>query len=482
MQRRRIGSLAYASGALAAAVMGALVALAGVRRWRLRRKRHVSETPGQYEHARHRILILGAGFGGLAVARELDKRLNGMNVSILVVDRDNSLLFSPLLWTVADGRSGVNDIVVPIRALQRRQGFHVLQAAVLGIDLEGREVMTTAGIRPYDTLIVALGSITAIPDLPGLREHARVFHAPVDAIELRNRLIDAIEAAHNAQDPEERREWLTFVVSGAGDTGIELAAVIHDYLVSGLFKQYPWLADERPRIVLVGHAPRVVPMDAPETSASVQRVLEDEGIEVRTGVTVEAATERRVHTSAGEIAARTIFWAAGITAPDIVRQLPVQHAHNGAVIVDGDLRLPDHPEVYAVGDCAWAFDGVTHAPIPPTAQAAQHMGIYVGRAVAARLGPKQPPPFRFRPLGHLALLGTRTGVARIGPLILTGLPAWLLWHSYYLWRIPGMRNRIQLLLDWLISGLFGRETSELRLDKHGVRAARDLQSHPAGAT
>jgi NADH:ubiquinone reductase (H+-translocating) len=429
---------------------------------------HVSQLVTDYLQARTRILILGSGFGGLAAARELDMRLRDAEdkeqVSVLVIDRDNSLLFTPLLWTVADGRSDPNDVVVPIRMFQRGRGFHVLQAQIQHIDLARRVVETSAGQRPYDFLVLALGSVTAVPDLPGLREHALVFHTPADAMQLRNRLIDAIEAAHNAQDSTERREWLTFVVSGGGDTGVELAAVICDYLHNGLLAAYPWLADAPIRIVLVGRAPRLVPMSDARTSAAVQRVLEAQGVEVLTHVSVEGVSARGVKTSAGEIPARTVFWAAGVAAPPVVRELPVDHAPNGAVVTDERLRVPGHPEVFVVGDSAWAFDGVTHAPIPPTAQAALHMGRYVGRALSAQVHGQAAGPFQFRPLGHLALLGSRTGVARVGPAVFTGIPAWLLWHGYYLFRMPSGRNRIRLITDWLLSGIAGRETSELRLD------------------
>lgn len=439
------------------------------------RRAHVSETAADYERAPHRVLVLGAGFGGLTTARALAERLpSGSGASVLVVDRDNSLLFTPLLWTVADGRTAPTDVVVPIRPFQRGRPFHALQAKVKRIDLQRRVVLTAAGERPYDMLVLALGSVTSVPDLPGLREHARVFHTPADAVELRNRLIDAVEAAHNALDPQERREWLTFVVSGGGDTGIELAAVISNYLRGGLFKEYPWLAHEDVRIVVVGRAERLVPMSEPSTSEAVRRVLEGEGVEVRTGVSVDGVTTRAVQTSDGEIPARTVFWAAGISAPPVIRELPVGHAPNGALVVDDHLRLPEYPEVYVVGDSGWAFDGVTHAPVPPTAQAAEHMGAYVARSIADSLAGRLTPPFRFAPRGHLALLGRRTGVGRVGPLTLVGIPAWLLWHSYYLSHIPSWRNRVRILLDWLLSAIAGRETGELRLgaDGEGPAAGR----------
>ncbi|MBW3633277.1 MAG: FAD-dependent oxidoreductase [Chloroflexi bacterium] len=428
------------------------------------RTRHRSETLFAYHAARHKILILGAGFGGMAAALRLDEQLgNRGDTSVLVVDRDSALLFTPLLWTVADGRADPNDVVVPIRAFQRGRSFHLLHANVEGIDLDRREVRTSAGIRAYDYLVVALGSVTAVPSLPGLRERALRFHTPADAIELRNHLIDALENAHHTVDARERREWLTFVVGGGGDTGVELAATIRDYLQVGLLAEYPWLVDERPRVVVVGRAQRLVPMSSPTTSSAVERILRDEGVEVWTDVAIEGVTERAIQTSRGTIPARTLFWAAGITAPPVVRDLPVEHARNGAVLVDETLRVPERPEVFVVGDSAWAFDGVSGEPAPPTAQAAGHMGEYVAEAIAGLIAGQQPTPFRFVTRGRLALLGHRTGVAEVFGHAFQGLPAWLLWHGYYLSAIPAWRNRIRLLTSWLLAGLTGRVTAQLRL-------------------
>lgn len=313
--------------------------------------------------------------------------------------------------------------------------------------------------------MIALGSVTAIPDLPGLGAHARIFRTPADAVELRNHLITALEAAHQTNDADERRAWLTFVVGGGGDTGIELAATIHDYLYAGLLAEYPWLEHEAIRITVVGRADRLVPMSDTGTSAAVRRALEASGIEVMTGVSIESVTDRSVQTSNGEIPARTIFWAAGISPPKIVRDLPVEHAKNGAIVVDDRLRIPEHTEVFVVGDSAWAFDAETGQPIPPTAQAAQHEGRYVADVIARSLAGEAVPPFRFSPRGHLALLGNGSGVARVGGLTITGIPAWLLWHVYYLYRIPAWGNRLHLVVDWLLAGLTGRQTAQLRLGR-----------------
>ncbi len=452
--------------AVAATVAGAV--FAGGRwlraREQERRVQHTSESGQAYQQAKMRILILGAGFGGLATALKLDEQLKDADdVSILVVDRNNDLLFTPLLWTVANGRANVDDVVVPIRAFQRGRRFHVLHAEVERIDLERREVQTSAGPRPYDILVIALGSHTAVADLPGLREHAFPFHTPADALQLRNHLIDAIESAHQAETEQERQEWLTFVVGGAGDTGIELAAIINDYIKTGLFAEYPWLADAHTRVIIVGRGERVLPMSDPRTSSLVRRALEREGITVLTGTAIKAVTASTVETTDGPVAARTLFWAAGITAPDVVAQLPVEHARNGAITVDTFLRIPGYPDVYVIGDVAWAFDAVTHAPVPATAQAARDEGYYVGRTIAAQYLGRPVKAYRYRPLGHLALLGRFTGVAEIGPMAFGGFIAWLLWHLAYLQRIPSWPKRVELVTGWLLSAIFGPETGQLRL-------------------
>jgi NADH dehydrogenase FAD-containing subunit len=434
---------------------------------------HASESVEHYEHAHTRILILGGGFGGLMTALQLDRLLGARSdVSILLVDRGSTQLFYPLLWTVADGRASPNDAMVPLRALQRGRSFHLLHAEIEGIDLDQRTVQTSAGTRPYDILVLALGSVTSVPDVPGLRDHSLQFHSATDALQLRNHVINALEMAHQCEDAEERQAWLTFVVGGGGDTGCELTAIINDYVTGGLRKEYPWLVTTSPRVVVVEQESRLLPLSKEEVSAEVQRLLIAQGVDVRTDAKVEKVTDREVHTTRGAIPSHTLFWAAGISAPDVVRSLPVGHERNGALTVDGNLRLPGREEVYVVGDAAWICDAASGAAVPPTAQAAEQEGRYVAGAVAAQVaGQLLPPPFHYSSRGHFTLLGGHTAVDEVGPTVLTGLPAWLLWHGYYLAHIPTWHNRLHLAADWALAALVGRETGQLRLESGAPTSA-----------
>jgi len=197
------------------------------------------------------------------------------------------------------------------------------------------------------------------------------------------------------------------------------------------------------------------------------------------GRSVIGVTETAVETSSEVIPARTLFWAAGTTAPDVVRRLPVLHARNDAVIVDDHLRIPSYPDVYVIGDSAWAYDSITRAPVPPTAQAARQQGYYVGKAIAMEYAGRPAPPYRYTTLGHLALLGHHTGVAEVGPIAFTGLPAWISWHLAYLQRNPSWDKRVRLVVDWLLSAILGRETGQLRLGTGLTQRKHTIAAHSA---
>ena len=449
---------------VSAAIAGVALTLAARRAAGARR--HTSQAEETWERSRCKILILGGGFGGVATALELDRALrDDTEASVLLVDRGNAQLFVPLLWTVADGRSNPASVMVPIRSYQRGRAFHVLHADVEHIDLERRVVTTSAGERAYDRLVIALGSVTTVPEkVPGATDHAHVFRSPADAMQLRNRIIDAIEGAHQTTDPAARSAWLTFVVIGGGDTGTELAATIHDFIRQAIQKEYPWLVDEAVRVTVIEALDRLVPLSSEAISQRVRASLERRGIVVHTGAGVERIDDGAVYAGAMTIPAHTVFWTAGIAPPQLVRDLTAEHAKNGALLVDERLRVRGHSEVYAIGDNAWAVDTESGRPVPALAQAAEHEAHYVARAIVADLRGRAPKPFHFKKLGQMTLLGNYDAVAEIGPVTLTGPIAWLAWHAYYAIHLGSWRSRILLVTGWLLAGLLGRETSEIPLD------------------
>jgi NADH dehydrogenase len=238
------------------------------------------------------------------------------------------------------------------------------------IDLERGVVTTSAAERSYDQLVIALGSVTTVPEkIPGAREHALVFRSPADAMQLRNRIIDALEGAHQATDEAARRAWLTFVVIGGGDTGTELAATIYDFAQHAVEKEYPWLVDEAIRVVVIESADRLVPLSSKAASERVRASLERRGITVHTGVGVDRIDEQAVYAGDLSVPTGTAYWAAGVAPPELVREIDADHAKNGALLVDEHLRVRGRSNVYAIGDNAWAVDYVDGQAVPALAQA-----------------------------------------------------------------------------------------------------------------
>jgi NADH:ubiquinone reductase (H+-translocating) len=307
--------------------------------------------------------------------------------------------------------------------------------------------------------------VTTVPEsIPGAREHALVFRSPADAMQLRNRIIDALEGAHQATNAAERRAWLTFVVIGGGETGTELAPTIYDFAQRTLEKQYPWLVDEPIRVVVLESAERLVPLSSESVSRRVRDSLERRGVTVHTSAGVDRIDDEAVYARPLRVPARTVYWAAGVAPPQLVREINADHAKNGALLVDEHLRVRGHANVYAIGDNAWAVDSQSGQAVPALAQAAEREADYVAGAIVAGLRGTPLEPFHFKKLGQMTLLGNYDAVAEIGPLTFTGPPAWLMWHAYYASRIGSWRTRIYLVTGWVMAALFGRETSEIPLD------------------
>ena len=399
---------------------------------------------------RPRVVIVGAGFGGLAAATAL----KGAPVEVTVIDRHNYHLFQPLLYQVATAALSPADIAQPIRAiLSRQRNAEVLLGRVTGIDPQAREVVLGARRIPYDQLVIATGARHAYfghdewePFAPGLKKIE-------DATEIRRRILLAFEEAEAESDPERRARLLTFVVVGGGPTGVELAGAIAELARQTIAADFRHIDPRQARVLLVEAGPRLLPALPERLSGFAKRALERLGVEVRLETMVTGVDADGVTMGAERLPAETVLWAAGVAASPAARWLGVAHDRAGRVRVEPDLTLPGHPEIFVIGDTALATD--THGePLPGIAPAAKQAGAYVGKVIRARArGRKAPKPFHYRHLGNLATIGRKAAVADFGRFRLKGRLAWWLWGLAHIFFLIGFRNRLAVALDWFWSYL-----------------------------
>lgn len=413
---------------------------------------------GPASTARHRVTIVGGGFGGLYAARKLGK---DARVDLTVVDRRNHHLFQPLLYQVATGALAPGEIAQPLRSILRRsQNTTVLLGEAVGLDVERREVqMSDGGPIPYDSLVVATGARHSYFGNDDWAKFAPGLKSIDDATEIRRRILIAFEAAEREHDAARRNEWMTFVVVGGGPTGVELAGALGEIARDTLRRDFRSIDSRDARIILVEAMDRVLPVYPGGRSASAARQLHRLGVDVRTGTRVTGIAEREVtvETKAGPgvIPARTVLWGAGVQASSFVRRVAAATGAEtdkaGRIKVGPDLTIPGHPEIYVIGDAAiqpWKPD----RPVPGVAQGAIQPGRYVAGAIRARLDGETPRPFRYRDLGDVAVIGRLSGVSNVGwlgPFGQTGgFIAWLLWLGIHIVYLIGFANRIVVLTRW----------------------------------
>ena len=393
-----------------------------------------------------RIVIIGAGFGGLTAAAGLAKA----EASVTVIDRRNYHLFQPLLYQVATAALSPADIATPIRAILRHQkNAEVLLAKVERIDKDRREVVLEDRRVPYDHLIVATGARHAYFGHDEWERHAPGLKKIDDATELRRRILIAFEQAEIAMDEADRHRLLTFVVIGGGPTGVEMAGAIAELAKMALARDFRHIDPRQARIVLVEAGPRILPSFPPKLSAKAERALTRLGVEVRTGAPVTKCDAEGVQLGEERIESGCIVWGAGVAASPAAKWLGAEHDRAGRVMVGPDLTLPGHPEIFVIGDTALAL-GPDGKPLPGVAPVAKQQGAYVAKLIRARLeGRPEPKPFRYRNFGNLATIGRRAAVADFGWLRVSGRLAWVLWGLVHIYFLIGFRNRIAVLLDWL---------------------------------
>jgi len=404
-----------------------------------------------------RVVIIGAGFGGLSAAKSLAKA----PFDVVLIDRYNYHMFQPLLYQVATAALSPADIAWPIRTMFRREpNVSVVLATVSAIDIEQNEVMADGRRIPFDYLIVATGARQAYFGHSDWAQHAPGLKTIDDAMFFRRRILLAFEKAETEPDPDERRRLLNFVVVGGGATGVELTGAIAELAKRALASDFRAIDPRSARIVLVEAGPRVLRQFDESLSRYAQRALEQLGAEVRLGTMVTGCDEAGISMGTERIESRTIMWSAGVEASPAGQWLGAESDRAGRVKIEPDLSLPGRPHIFVLGDTA-LFTGGGGEPLPGVAPVAKQQGAYVARVIAARAGGRSVPPFQYRDFGMLAIIGRSRAVAQFGRVKLSGLPAWLLWCFAHIYFLIGYRNRLVVMLNWAWNFLTFRRGARL---------------------
>lgn len=393
---------------------------------------------------RPHVVIVGGGFGGLYAANALRKA----PVRITLIDRTNHSVFFPLLYQVATAGLSADEVAAPIRSLLRRQrNAEVLMTEVTGVDTQGRQVLTTSGPIAYDYLVLATGVRYNYFGHPEWERHAPSLKSIADAQLIQRRLLEAFERAELADDPEEVAALLTFVVVGGGPTGVEMAGAIAELARTGLADEFRRIDPRAARIILVEAGPRLLGTFPEQLGRKAQRALERMGVEVRTGASVNDVSAAGVRIGEEQIASRNVIWAAGVVATPAGAWLGAATDRIGRVKVMPNLSVPGHPEIFVIGDTAYfEQDG---APLPGVAQVAMQQGSYVGKLIRQLARSKPAPgPFRYWNPPNMATVGRAFAVADFGWLRTSGFLTWLLWLVIHVYYLAGLRNRLQVLLQW----------------------------------
>jgi NADH dehydrogenase len=426
--------------------------------------------------AKQRVVIVGAGFGGLSLAKGLARA----PYEVTLIDRHNYHLFQPLLYQVATAVLSPADIAAPVRAILRGQSnATVMLADVSGIDLDAKQVIAEGRRIPYDILVLATGAQHAYFGHDDWAAVAPGLKTIDDATYLRRNILLAFERAEAETDAAERARLLTFVVVGGGATGVEMAGAIAELAKWALAADFRNIDPRSARIILVEGGPRLLPALHPSLSEKARLSLQKLGVEVRLNAMVTGCSEQDVAIGSERIATRTIMWAAGVKASPAAEWLGVSSDHAGRVKVAPDLSVAEHPDVFALGDTALVLDA-EGKPLPGVAPVAKQQGEYLAKLLVARASGKTLPPFRYRDFGSLATIGRKHAVIDFGKLRLSGFVAWVLWSVAHIYFLIGFRRRMIVALHWawsyitlqrgtrLITGLRGSQTPA-SADEEGPR-------------
>jgi NADH:ubiquinone reductase (H+-translocating) len=413
-----------------------------------------------------RIVVLGGGFAGVYAARELERSLRPEDASIFLINQENYWVYQPLLPEVISGLIGLTDVVCPIRQLCPRT--ELVMREVQKINLADRLVALSPGFRarqlelPYDYLVIALGSISNFCGTPGMVEHVKPFRTLADAVNLRNHLIHTLEEAELETDREMRQKLLTFVVAGGGFSGVEVIAELRDF-VEKVKKNFHGVQDETARFVLVHAGNRILPEMSESLALFAQKLLSKRGVDIRLNDRLVGATSEKARFKSGvEIPTKTIISSVPSSIPAVLQKLECEK-ENGRLKVNSNLELAAHEgSVWALGDCA-SIKTISGRSTPATAQHATREATTVAKNIAATIKGKPSAPFTFEGLGTLGSLGHYAAVAEVFGMRISGFPAWLLWRAVYLAKVPSLRQKVRIALDWFFVLLFPPDFVQMRL-------------------
>jgi NADH:quinone reductase (non-electrogenic) len=416
-------------------------------------------------NSRPRVVILGAGFGGLSAA----KALRNAPCDVVMIDERNYHLFQPLLYQVATAALSPAEIASPIRSiLSRQKNARVVMARVTGIDPDRKKVQLQDGREePFDYLVVATGARHAYFGHDDWEKYAPGLKKIEDATDIRRRILLAFERAETTDDPEEREALLTFVVIGGGATGVEMAGAIAEVAHWALADEFRVIDPTQARIVLIEAGPRLLPAFPEDLAEHARKALTKLGVEVELGRAVEHCDAGGITYGGERLAAGTIVWGAGVQASLAAKWLGADKDRAGRVLVAKDLSVPGHPDIFVVGDTAAVTDPKGQ-PVPGIAPAAKQMGAYAGRAIAARVaGKKDVGPFRYRHAGSLATIGRSAAIADFGWIKVKGWPAWWLWGIAHIYFLIDFRSRFIVAMQWFWSYLTYRRGARLITGSEG---------------
>jgi NADH dehydrogenase len=422
------------------------------------------------------VVIVGAGFAGLYAARSL----RGAPVNVTVIDRRNHHLFQPLLYQVATAGLSPGDIAFPIRGvLASQENARVLLGEVVSVDYGARKVRLIDGEVPYDFLIFAAGSANYYFGHSEWEPLAPSLRSLEDALEIRRRILLAFEKAEREPDEMRRRALLTFVTVGGGPTGVELAGAIAEIAFHVMANDFRAIDPREARILLIEAGQRLLPTFPEELSKKAETELKRVGVEVRTSCSVRAVEKESVVADEQKIETATILWAAGVRASPLAQTLGVPLDRAGRVVVEADLTIPGHPEVFVVGDCA-AFLHQTGKPLPGVAQVAIQQGRHAAKNILRRCEGRATVPFHYHDYGNMATIGRAAAVADFGWIRLSGFFAWVTWLLVHIFWLIGFRNRVVVFFEWAWAYFTFQRSA--RLITGDIRTPRDFPpEHPTTA-